>query len=110
MTFNGGLQDQKDWEEGGGGGLRFDSLWKSEAEEEGREGRLEESLEEKREKRAPALNMSFHQLVSQHGLTHPSRDTYLIQYHTNIQLNTYKPILCNITQILYTQEVILHIL
>jgi len=26
MTFNGGLQDQKDWEEGGGGGLRFDSL------------------------------------------------------------------------------------
>jgi len=67
-------------------------------------------FEEKREKGAPALNMSFHQLVSQHGLTHPSRDTYLIQYHTNIQLNTYKPILCNITQILYTQEVILHIL
>ena len=30
-------------------------------------------------------------------------DTYLIQYHTNIQLNTYKPILCNITQILYTR-------
>jgi len=58
---------------------------------------------EKREKRAPALNMSFHQLVSQHGLTHPGRDTYLIQYHTNIQLNTYKPILCNITQILYTR-------
>jgi len=102
MTLNGGLNDQKErWGGGGGGvgGLRFESLWKSEEREK-----------EKREKRAPALNMSFHQLVSQLGLTHPSRDTYLIQYHTNIQLNTYKPILCNITQILYTQEVILHIL
>ena len=108
MTFNGGLQDQKDWEEGEASDLiHCESLRRR---LEGREGRLEESLEEKREKRAPALNMSFHQLVSQHGLTHPSRDTYLIQYHTNIQLNTYKPILCNITQILYTQEVILHIL
>ena len=110
MTFNGGLQDQKDWEEGGGGGLRFDSLWKSEEEVGGEGGEVGGEFEKKREKRAPALNMSFHQLVSQHGLTHPSRDTYLIQYHTNIQLNTYKPILCNITQILYTQEVILHIL
>ena len=94
MTFNGGLHDQKEgWGEGGGG-LRFDSLLKSEEEEREKE---------KREKRAPALNMSFHQLVSQCGLTFPSRDTYLIQYHTNIQLNTYKPILCNITQILYTR-------
>ena len=58
----------------------------------------------KERKRAPALNMSFHQLVSQRGLTHPSCDTYLIQYHTNIQLNSYKPILCNITQILYTRR------
>jgi len=52
----------------------------------------------KERKRAPALNMSFHQLVSHQGFT------YLIQYHTNIQLNSYKPILCNITQILYTRR------
>jgi len=98
MTLNGGLHDQKDGEEEG------------EASASLRRRRDGGEFEEKREKRAPALNMSFHQLVSQHGLTHPGRDTYLIQYHTNIQLNTYKPILCNITQILYTQEVILHIL
>jgi len=98
MTLNGGLHDQKDGEEEG------------EASASLRQRRDGGEVEEKREKRAPALNMSFHQLVSQLGLTHPSRDTYLIQYHTNIQLNTYKPILCNITQILYTQEVILHIL
>ena len=52
----------------------------------------------KERKRAPALNMSFHQLVSHQGFT------YLIQYHTNIQLNSYKPILCNIKQILYTRR------
>merc|ERR1712212_531117 len=90
-TLNGGLHDQKDGEEEG------------EASASLRRRRDGGEFEEKREKRAPALNMSFHQLVSQHGLTHPGRDTYLIQYHTNIQLNTYKPILCNITQILYTR-------
>merc|ERR1712241_1402998 len=52
----------------------------------------------KERKRAPALNMSFHQLVSHQGFT------YLIQYHTNIQLNTWEPILCNITQFLDTRR------
>ena len=103
MTLNGGLHDQKDGEEEG---EASDLIHCESLRRRGDGG----EVEEKREKRAPALNMSFHQLVSQLGLTHPSRDTYLIQYHTNIQLNTYKPILCNITQILYTQEVILHIL
>ena len=65
------------------------------------EGGVEESLRRKeKNERLPWTCLSTIQCPNNMG---SPCDTYLIQYHTNIQLNTYKPILCNITQILYTR-------